>query len=187
MTELALRGSELTEWLALRRVALGGISLSACIRYLDGGRPLLFGLEDQFDRFLVVGFIRLAPGDEYGVQRVVFSPAGLERFSELEARRQSTPSPLAAAFGSPVRPAGAASMRGRPGRPPQWEYSPLDGRIHVVDADADADEVALCGIVLHDTTIEIPAAWPTTELVMCEDCRSAVERWLAKTAGEVPP
>lgn len=108
----AVSDPRLYEWLALRRVADGGIAKSAGA-YLDHGRPIPAYLNEVFDRLLWSGMLFVADGDPlWELRRLSFTDAGQARYEVLCQQWQGTklavPPPQ---FGT-VRPSSASADEG---------------------------------------------------------------------------
>lgn len=100
----SLRGTELIEWIALRRVWGGGVA-RLCAHWFDLGRPvpcyLPHALEDLHRRALV----GLADLDRSTLRRAMLTHSGYLRYAELTTTRAIPPEP----------PTGRIA-RGRPGQ-----------------------------------------------------------------------
>lgn len=79
---LPLTGMDLLEWLALGRVARGGV-LHYQSRFLQGGQRIPVDLEDALDKLSANELILLASPDEYNGRYAYLSPTGRERFAAL--------------------------------------------------------------------------------------------------------
>lgn len=83
---LPLSGSELIDWIALRRVCGGGVVM-LCGRYVDHGRPVPGYLDEPLAGLSRAGLIALADIDTWGQRRVAPTLDGRARYVELSAQR----------------------------------------------------------------------------------------------------
>ncbi|MGH3907141.1 MAG: hypothetical protein ACRDTE_23640 [Pseudonocardiaceae bacterium] len=83
---LPLSGSELIDWIALRRVCGGGVVM-LCGRYVDHGRPVPGYLDEPLAGLSRAGLIALADIDTWGQRRVAPTLDGRARYVELSAKR----------------------------------------------------------------------------------------------------
>lgn len=78
-----MSGPELSEWMALCRVADGGMAKAAGM-YFDQGRPVPGHLIEVFDRLMWDGLLSVADGDPiWGVRQISLSEAGQARYLAL--------------------------------------------------------------------------------------------------------
>lgn len=78
----------LYEWIALQRVASGGVAKSAGV-YVDQGRPVPEHMTLVFDRLTWSGLLVVVEGDPiWDVRRVTFTDAGRARYEELGRERE---------------------------------------------------------------------------------------------------
>lgn len=78
----------LYEWLALCRVAGGGMAKSAGV-YFDHGRPVPGHLIEVFDRLVWSGLLSVADGDPiWELRRINFTEAGQARYEVLSQRER---------------------------------------------------------------------------------------------------
>jgi hypothetical protein len=129
---------DLVEWLALRRVARGGVAM-AHGAYFDDGRPFAADLAAVVPALIDAGRIALAPVDGWGVRRAALTvPTGCERFAELTATREIAIAP------------GPLTGRGTP----LWALSTFDDRAHAVAPHSSrpiGKHIALCGLILDSS------------------------------------
>ncbi|MGH3914035.1 MAG: hypothetical protein ACRDTC_11615 [Pseudonocardiaceae bacterium] len=82
-----LTGTELLDWIGLRRVHEGGVARHGST-HLDWGRKVPCYLPEVFDRLAEAGLIDLLDPDcSAGLSRVVCTPRGCDRYQELTAKR----------------------------------------------------------------------------------------------------
>ena len=78
----------LYEWMALRRVAEGGMAKSAGV-YLDHGSPVPDHLVSVFDRLTWSGLLVIADGDPlWELRRISLSDAGQGRYLALSTQQR---------------------------------------------------------------------------------------------------
>lgn len=82
-----LTGTELLDWIALRRVHEGGVARHGS-EHLDWGRKVPCYLPEVFDRLAEAELTELLDPDySAGLRRVVCTPQGLDRYQELTTKR----------------------------------------------------------------------------------------------------
>jgi len=88
-----LTGTELLDWIGLRRVRQGGVAIFGT-HYLDHGRTVPCFLPETFRRLTETELTELLDQDHPGgPRRVVITPDGQCRYHELSAKRSPTPEP----------------------------------------------------------------------------------------------
>ncbi|MGH3937131.1 MAG: hypothetical protein ACRDTG_00620 [Pseudonocardiaceae bacterium] len=102
-----LTGTELLDWIALRRVSEGGVALHGP-EHLDHGRKMPGYLPDAFSRLATAELIEARDPDfPGGPCRLVLTLSGRERYQELKTKRDLI---------GPEQPSGGCSVP--PDRPP---------------------------------------------------------------------
>lgn len=112
VTWAALAGTDLLDWIALRRVSDGGVTnLDGC--WLDGGRRVPGYVTETLGELLAAGLIVLADQQSGGMRRSTLTDCGAARYQRLAQQRQAVPDDVIS--GRPrVEPFPASAPRGRP-------------------------------------------------------------------------
>jgi hypothetical protein len=85
MTRVPLAGSDLYEWIALRRVGSGGIATTAD-RWFDGGRRVPGYVAGTLADLCRAGLVMVI--DPSGIARAALTDAGITRYDVLCQQRQ---------------------------------------------------------------------------------------------------
>ncbi|MGH3837590.1 MAG: hypothetical protein ACRDSF_18095 [Pseudonocardiaceae bacterium] len=81
-----LAGADLYDWIALRRVAGGGVTqASGC--WLDSGHRVPGYVADALTQLLAGGLVALADQDPYGMRRLTLTDSGATRYTWLCQQR----------------------------------------------------------------------------------------------------
>lgn len=87
MTRAPLVGTDLYDWIALRRVSDGGIArMGDC--WFDGGRRVPCYVTDTLAGQCEAGLVTLADPDEWGLARAALTGTGTTRYEQLCRQRQ---------------------------------------------------------------------------------------------------
>lgn len=112
MTWAALAGTDLLDWIALRRVSDGGVTnLGGC--WLDGGRRVPGYVTETLGELLAAGLIVLADQQPGGMRRSTLTDCGAARYQRLAQQRQAVPDDVISGWPR-VEPFPASAPRGRP-------------------------------------------------------------------------
>ena len=87
MTRVPLAGSDLYDWIALRRVGSGGIATTAD-RWFDAGRRVPGYVADTLADLSGAGLVMVIDPDSSGTARVALTDAGVTRYDVLCQQRQ---------------------------------------------------------------------------------------------------
>ncbi|MGQ0777149.1 MAG: hypothetical protein ACT4NY_22500 [Pseudonocardiales bacterium] len=96
-----LTGTELLEWIGLRRVREGGVARRG-VEHLEWGQKVPCYLPEVFGGLAEAELTALLDPDFAGLRRVVCTPRGLDRYQELTAKR--------GIWVDPEQPAGGCSV-----------------------------------------------------------------------------
>ena len=87
MTRVPLAGSDLYEWIALRRVGSGGIATTAD-RWFDAGRRVPGYVAGTLAGLCEAGLVMVIDPDTSGIARAALTDAGITRYGVLCQQRQ---------------------------------------------------------------------------------------------------
>ncbi|MGQ0774534.1 MAG: hypothetical protein ACT4NY_08975 [Pseudonocardiales bacterium] len=119
---MRLTGTELLDWIGLRRVTEGGVALHGS-DYVHWGRKVPCYLPEVFGRLVEAELIDLLDANREGLRRMAMTPRGLTHYQKLTAKR-----------GLPVGP--EAVIRRLLGPPPRPAVVPDCGRSGGLDEEA---------------------------------------------------
>lgn len=100
-----LAGTDLHDWMALRRVREGGVAQAGDC-WLESGHRVPGYVTDALTRLLAGGLVALADQDPYGLRRAALTDAGTVRYERLHQLRPVAVQSARPRFGTTSQRAG---------------------------------------------------------------------------------